>query len=907
MINIEQLCDNLILVKNISNKNDAVVFHEGRIITVSDFNQEMQGMQYFGIYNSDKKPTVEECKNELNQRVITLGLPTTYLEQEITAAFLEEEITEKIIKECHKGVAGLSREEVESVVKQELEENLNQNETNLFDILVISKLEAVKQAKQKQNKTSSNSLHDEIKIELKKKSNDNRSENRFPRNIEAKIGVFQQQNKTTSNQLLNEIRIELEQIKIANISEDLFPLNIETEIDILQKINEELLKEILESLRQINSTANKDDILKIEYNSLNENAKQNVSLEKFKQNSNMLVDACFTLNQAYELIKDMAIESNNNEDFDKQITLVSTLVNNINTIITESYNQLDKKQFITLFQFRQAVKHFCSLGFNWNIAIEKTLQIVNTSNDFTSFYGRVSMAATTDEEKRGYGSKIQVENVYNEAKRALDAAGILPLLESESALAEKQKNTNRDEFKDWVASLLSGSNQPLPLPPSIINSLDYSASISNSLDDAIGFSSINNSTSPTKLANLNNVQPVNKNISLSKMLNFGSTCWLNSSLKFIYTFYGDTAIKTAINTKLKDINQLADAKLQEQLKELLRAFSEIIDSLSKHENVDFKILKLLVNIHECAQNLPGDHKDKIHIEEIDKLINAAFNGNRLEEQHIPQQSADEFISPIVAFLNLGSESNELTKKIFRDISIAKKDLDDIGLKITTDSLALDEIESAATESGRIIQLPETPADNNSPIKIEYFKDYCTRAKNKFNYKDIKSSTKDSDQIPATTKITERVLADINSLDKFTLKTDYGTNQNNDLVRDTSRIMQKLKLMFPSLKIEITDEKTKQSYMIEARPETMVLFMGAKEVGGHYCTASIDNNGNIFIHNDTRNNTIEDEYYERTASPEQLTEFTKKTTTNKLLEYIVLQQLYPTSIGFKVTSKTLIQR
>jgi hypothetical protein len=190
MINIEQLCDNLILVKNISNKNEAVVFHEGRIITVSDFNQEMQGMQYFGIYNSDKKPTVEECKNELNQRVITLGLPTTYLEQEITAAFLEEEITEKIIKECHKGVAGLSIEEVESVVKQELEENLNQNETNLFDILVISKLEAVKQAKQKQNKTSSNSLHDEIKIELKKKSNDNRSENRFPRNIEAKKKGF---------------------------------------------------------------------------------------------------------------------------------------------------------------------------------------------------------------------------------------------------------------------------------------------------------------------------------------------------------------------------------------------------------------------------------------------------------------------------------------------------------------------------------------------------------------------------------------------------------------------------------------------------------------------------------------------------------------------------------------------
>jgi hypothetical protein len=385
----------------------------------------------------------------------------------------------------------------------------------------------------------------------------------------------------------------------------------------------------------------------------------------------------------------------------------------------------------------------------------------------------------------------------------------------------------------------------------------------------------------------------------------------------MYNFYGYRGIKIAINKKLHDANKLPTPELQNQLRKLLTSFSEVIDAMSKNEAVNTKIIDFLTNIHNYAQSLPNGHKDKDYMTEIDNLmINACNNRGKIDMFKIQQQNVDEFIPPFIGFLNLNSDSNTLTNKNFRQFIFSKKDLNAIDIDLTKDQLTL-EVESEGKVLERVIQLPETSTNNpqHLDLKIEYFRDFCDRAVNSnvTNDEIIRvrntSLNKNSanDTIASKFKAEDRLFVNINSLDKIPLNTNYGKYTADGLVRDIDRIRADLIKMLPSIQIKVIDEKTNQPYMVEAVPETMVLFMGSKEVGGHYFTISIDQNGEIFIHNDNQNTTIEHEYDKRVADKKKLAEFMQKSKEEKLFEFIELQQAYPTNIGFRVVSKTPINK
>jgi translation elongation factor EF-1beta len=893
---MEKLYDTLITAQNILNKNEAVVSHENRIITVSKFHQEVKdyktSMALLGVNNYSNNLSVEQSQQALRDRIIALELPIENLDQEVTAKVLEESVKAKLVDEYHKNT-DLSKEEIIFAINQVLAENPKLNDKAILNGYVNSKLEDIKPIR---------------------------------------LGV---------------IKIELEKIAITTGNKNLFFLDIEAEINILQQSNTKQLKVILESLKQINQTNDLNHILTVEYICLDDKAKTNVSLDDFKKNTNILVDYGYALNTAYNLIKDVATTSNSSEKFNEKMATISHIISCNNQRILHEYNLLraEKKQFITQFQFRQALKHFYSLKFNQDDAIAKVKEIINKSYNFAIFHGLVYIHATADEEARGYSSKIDVEDVYNDAINKLKAAGILSIFEFPAySLAEQQKNKTRQEFEYWINNLLLNPNKSLSSPAPTINSRvnnNYSPSINTE------FTSLTSMYNPS-------LQTVKKNISLSNMYNFGNTCWLNSSLKFIHDFYGYNTIKTAINKKLKYIDPLSPPELQEQLKKVLLSFSQIIEAMSKNEAVNIKIIEFLTNIHNCTQYLPDKHKDKECLDKIDKLlINDVDINGFIDIRKINQQDAIEFVQPFVAFLNLNTESNSLIKRSVKNINITKKDLNDIGLNITKNHLCLNVV-SEQKVIDEVVRLPELKAPIYEDLKVEYLTDFCKRVReNSVNYANITSSEvtkleEDSKRlnhkitVPYNHATTEELYTNIKKLNKFSLDFNYFKRTATNLhERDIDQVIEKFTAACPIIKTKIIDEETNQPYMVEAEIEQMILFRGNKEEGGHYLSISVDKNGKIFIQNDSQNSNIDDIYMQlvneqkelekskenslqeklleyiqltqkylvamglRVNDQKQLEEFKKKSVQEKLLEYMQLTQGYPVAIGFRVISKTPI--
>ena len=192
-------------------------------------------------------------------------------------------------------------------------------------------------------------------------------------------------------------------------------------------------------------------------------------------------------------------------------------------------------------------------------------------------------------------------------------------------------------------------------------------------------SDTNFSSIDSEYTNLTNIRDTtthtdNKKISLSSMLNYGNTCWLNSSLKFIYSFYGYHELKIAIQNKLYDVKKQPSIELQQKLKQLLYSFSKILDAMLANENINIQIITFLTSLHEYTQALPLEHLDKERLDYANVRIIHAFNDGNIDVSKIRQQDANEFIQPFLEFLNLNTEYCTLTKKISRKYTFTKENL-----------------------------------------------------------------------------------------------------------------------------------------------------------------------------------------------------------------------------------------
>jgi hypothetical protein len=544
------------------------------------------------------------------------------------------------------------------------------------------------------------------------------------------------------------------------------------------------------------------------------------------------------------LAKEITIAKSNEilKDLDIDFTLLEELQGSSIDIKSTTVNHIRKAQ-INLRELYKEIQSIKYIKYNKPKIILIVRYILEC---FRSLYNYIFQATDAKIEAQDKNKLADNQEKFLTANNNQQSRQIT----SDIAQNDKQNNTDFDSVSNQsqdMDSNLTAADQDVLEEDGV-----HADSIETITDDEI----ISSQYSTKKLTHT-------VNISTSALKNYGSTCWLNSSIKALYVLYKD-AIKEKADERLKNPH----IGLQE--KQLYTSILLLFNKLETQEDASKEVEDFLMNLFIYGKDVVSNNKNIPAIKNIQGLIediqytvtqspdDESKNIMKLNLASVKQCSADEFIANFKDFMDLNNDSNSLGEIDLEERYLNKDVLNRIGFADTDKPKAIKRNKVDEYRSNLIAinteNLQESDTNKDDLIRMlsddSNTSDFSKEEKQKIT-DFLFSNDIDSKKRLVNVAYTKEFTANIEQLKTVTINLQAAT-AHNSIIKNNERLNQLFDEHYPYITFNVLNRSDSQMYKVTAKAISCVAHQGFAITAGHYIACSIDESSQVTIHNDSNN-------------------------------------------------------